>query len=52
MSQIPGNKYAEVADYSTQYSPDFVERWDALIDWEKERPARMVSLNGCSKGTR
>lgn len=37
MSQIPGSKHAEVAGYSTQYSSDFVERWDALIDWEKRK---------------
>lgn len=37
MSQILGYEHEEVAHYSTQYSPDFVERWDALIDWEKRK---------------
>lgn len=37
MSQILGYEHEEVANYSTQYSSDFVERWDALIDWEKRK---------------
>ncbi|WP_438866655.1 class I SAM-dependent methyltransferase [Pseudomonas sp. L1(2025)] len=37
MSQILEYEHEEVANYSTQYSPDFVEHWDALIDWEKRK---------------
>ena len=37
MNQISERKHNEVASYSTQYSADFVERWDELIDWEKRK---------------
>ncbi|TFY91515.1 class I SAM-dependent methyltransferase [Pseudomonas nabeulensis] len=37
MNQASGRKHNDVASYSTQYSADFVERWDELIDWEKRK---------------
>ena len=37
MNQVFRNKHSEVASYATQYSPDFVERWDELIDWNKRK---------------
>lgn len=37
MNQMTRNKYNEVASYSAQYSTEFVERWDELIDWEKRK---------------
>ena len=37
MSQMSGQKHNEVASYSAQYSADFVERWDELIDWDKRK---------------
>ncbi len=39
MNQMSGQTPNEVASYSTQYSADFVERWDELIDWEKRKAA-------------
>lgn len=36
MSQTSRQKH-EVASYAAQYSADFVERWDELIDWEKRK---------------
>jgi SAM-dependent methyltransferase len=30
-------KHKEVDSYAKQYTPDFVERWDELIDWEKRK---------------
>jgi ubiquinone/menaquinone biosynthesis C-methylase UbiE len=40
MNLMSVHKHNEVCSYSAQYSADFVERWDELIDWEKERRAR------------
>lgn len=37
MNQVSGRKHNDVASYSAQYSADFVERWDELIDWEKRK---------------
>lgn len=37
MNQVSGRKHNEVASYSAQYSANFVERWDELIDWEKRK---------------
>ncbi len=37
MNQMSSRKHHEVASYSAQYSADFVERWDELIDWEKRK---------------
>lgn len=37
MNQLSEQKHNEVASYSAQYSADFVERWDELIDWEKRK---------------
>ncbi|OPA91599.1 SAM-dependent methyltransferase [Pseudomonas fluorescens] len=37
MSRMSWHKHNEVASYATQYSADFVERWDDLIDWEKRK---------------
>lgn len=37
MNQMSGRKHHDVASYSTQYSADFVERWDELIDWDKRK---------------
>lgn len=37
MNQMFGHKHSEVASYAAQYSADFVERWDELIDWEKRK---------------
>ena len=37
MNQISGRKHNDVPSYARQYSADFVERWDELIDWEKRK---------------
>ncbi|ONH50240.1 glycine/sarcosine N-methyltransferase [Pseudomonas cedrina] len=37
MNQLSRHKHNEVASYATQYSKNFVERWDELIDWEKRK---------------
>lgn len=37
MNQLSRHKHPEVANYAAQYSADFVERWDELIDWEKRK---------------
>ncbi|MGF6095064.1 class I SAM-dependent methyltransferase [Pseudomonas sp. 18175] len=37
MNQMSGQKHNDVATYSAQYSADFVERWDELIDWDKRK---------------
>ncbi|WP_411379642.1 class I SAM-dependent methyltransferase [Pseudomonas sp. MPB26] len=37
MNQLSRHKHNEVASYSAQYSADFVERWDELIDWKKRK---------------
>ncbi|WP_321356167.1 class I SAM-dependent methyltransferase [Pseudomonas extremaustralis] len=37
MNLMSVHKHNEVCSYSAQYSADFVERWDELIDWEKRK---------------
>ena len=37
MNQISGRKHNDVPSYARQYSADFVERWDELIDWNKRK---------------
>lgn len=37
MNQMPKQPNGPIARYSTQYSADFVERWDELIDWKKRK---------------
>ena len=37
MNPTSRRKHDEVASYAAQYSADFVERWDELIDWEKRK---------------
>ncbi|TFY86474.1 class I SAM-dependent methyltransferase [Pseudomonas kairouanensis] len=37
MNPMSAQQHNEVASYSAQYSADFVERWDELIDWEKRK---------------
>lgn len=37
MNQMSGQKHSDVASYAAQYSADFVERWDELIDWDKRK---------------
>lgn len=51
MNQISGRKHNEVASYAKQYSEDFVERWDELIDWEKRKAGRTGSSRTCCAAT-
>lgn len=37
MNQMARHNHNDVASYSAQYSAEFVERWDDLIDWDKRK---------------